>query len=87
MNILNYEAFKVENLAEIIEKQKQLCEDKGLKFEVIESIPVHEDIKLGKPTGTNRTQEKLRKLKELKDNDLISVEDYENKKKQILENL
>lgn len=44
-------------------------------------------IKLGKPTGTNRTQEKLRKLKELKDNDLISVEDYENKKKQILENL
>lgn len=44
-------------------------------------------IKLGKPTGTNRIQEKLRKLKELKDNDLISVEDYENKKKQILENL
>lgn len=44
-------------------------------------------IKLEKPTGTNRTQEKLRKLKELKDNDLISVEDYESKKKQILENL
>lgn len=43
--------------------------------------------KIGKPTSTNRVQEKLRKLKELKDNDLISVEDYENKKKQILENL
>ena len=35
---------------ESLKKQKQLCEDKGLKFEVIESIPVHEDIKLGKPT-------------------------------------
>ena len=35
---------------ESLKRQKQLCEDKGLKFEVIESIPVHEDIKLGKPT-------------------------------------
>ncbi len=29
---------------------KKLTEDAGLHFEVIESIPVHEDIKLGKPT-------------------------------------
>lgn len=35
---------------ESLKRQKQLCEQKGLKFEVVESIPVHEDIKLGKPT-------------------------------------
>ena len=29
---------------------KKLVEESGLHFEVIESIPVHEDIKLGKPT-------------------------------------
>ena len=29
---------------------KKLTEDAGLAFEVIESIPVHEDIKLGKPS-------------------------------------
>lgn len=29
---------------------KKAVEEKGLNFEVIESIPVHEDIKLGKPT-------------------------------------
>ena len=28
---------------------KKQVEENGLKFEVIESIPVHEDIKLGKP--------------------------------------
>lgn len=31
-------------------KLKKLCEDNHLEMEVIESIPVHEDIKLGKPT-------------------------------------
>ena len=29
---------------------KKQTEDNGLQFEVIESVPVHEDIKLGKPT-------------------------------------
>ena len=29
---------------------KKLCNDAGLEMEVIESVPVHEDIKLGKPT-------------------------------------
>lgn len=35
---------------ESIAKLKKQTEDAGLKFEVIESIPVHEDIKLGKPS-------------------------------------
>ena len=29
---------------------KSLTQEAGLKFEVIESVPVHEDIKLGKPS-------------------------------------
>lgn len=33
-----------------VEKLKKLCEAKGLAMEVIESIPVHEDIKLGRDT-------------------------------------
>ena len=35
---------------ESIAKLKEQTESAGLKFEVIESIPVHEDIKLGKPS-------------------------------------
>lgn len=35
---------------ESIEKLKKQTQEAGLHFEVIESIPVHEDIKLGKPT-------------------------------------
>lgn len=35
---------------ESIAKLKKQTEDAGLHFEVIESIPVHEDIKLGKPS-------------------------------------
>lgn len=33
-----------------LERLKSLCNNAGLEMEVIESIPVHEDIKLGKPT-------------------------------------
>ena len=29
---------------------KAMCDKHGLEMEVIESVPVHEDIKLGKPT-------------------------------------
>ena len=35
---------------ESIARLKKLTEDAGLAFEVIESVPVHEDIKLGKET-------------------------------------
>ncbi len=35
---------------EKIARLKDLCEKAGLETEVIESVPVHEDIKLGKPT-------------------------------------
>ena len=33
-----------------IARLKELCNDAGLEMEVIESVPVHEDIKLGKPS-------------------------------------
>lgn len=33
-----------------IARLKELCDGAGLEMEVIESVPVHEDIKLGKPT-------------------------------------
>ncbi len=35
---------------EPILRLKALCEEQGLEMEVIESVPVHEDIKLGRPT-------------------------------------
>lgn len=35
---------------ERIARLKQLCDEAGLDMDVIESVPVHEDIKLGKPT-------------------------------------
>lgn len=40
------EVWSRESIAEL----KAMTESEGLKFEVIESVPVHEDIKLGKPT-------------------------------------
>ena len=33
-----------------IARLKDLCDNAGLEMEVIESVPVHEDVKLGKPT-------------------------------------
>jgi len=33
---------------ESLSKMKKQCEDHGLLFDVVESIPVHEDIKLGR---------------------------------------
>ena len=33
-----------------IARLKRLCDGAGLEMEVIESVPVHEDIKQGKPT-------------------------------------
>ena len=33
-----------------IARLKQLCDEQGLAMEVIESVPVHEDIQLGKHT-------------------------------------
>ncbi|MGP1680134.1 MAG: mannonate dehydratase [Burkholderiales bacterium] len=35
---------------EKLQTLRKRIEDAGLKFEVVESVPVHEDIKLGKPT-------------------------------------
>lgn len=35
---------------EKIARLKKLCDEAGLAMEVIESVPVHEDIKLGKPS-------------------------------------
>lgn len=40
------EVWSVEKIARL----KSLCDKAGLEMEVIESVPVHEDIKLGKPT-------------------------------------
>ncbi len=50
---------------ESILKLKKETEDAGLHFEVIESVPVHEDIKLGKPTRDRyikNYQENIRRL-------------------------
>ncbi len=50
---------------ENIDRLKTLCEEKGLKMEVIESVPVHEDIKLGLPTRDKYIaayQENIRRL-------------------------
>ncbi|MBQ2807183.1 MAG: mannonate dehydratase, partial [Clostridia bacterium] len=35
---------------EDIARLRELCDQNGLEMEVIESVPVHEDIKLGRPT-------------------------------------
>ena len=50
-----------------IRDRKKQTEDNGLQFEVIESVPVHEDIKLGKPTRDRYIEnycENIRRLAE-----------------------
>ena len=52
---------------ESIARLKALTETAGLKFEVIESVPVHEDIKLGKPSRDQYIEnyrENIRRLAE-----------------------
>lgn len=52
---------------ESIQRLKMLTEDAGLHFEVIESVPVHEDIKLGKPSREQYIEnycENIRRLAE-----------------------
>ncbi len=52
---------------ESIARLKKLTEDAGLAFEVIESVPVHEDIKLGKATRDRYIEnycENIRRLSE-----------------------
>ncbi|MDF2595299.1 MAG: mannonate dehydratase [Clostridia bacterium] len=52
---------------ESIAKLKKLTEDAGLAFDVIESVPVHEDIKLGKTTRDHYIEnycENIRRLGE-----------------------
>ena len=52
---------------ESIAALKKQTEDNGLQFEVIESVPVHEDIKLGKPTRDRYIEnycENIRRLAE-----------------------
>lgn len=44
---------------------KNLCESHGLKFEVVESVPVHEDIKLGKPTRDRLIENYVQTLRNL----------------------
>ena len=52
---------------ESIEAIAQAARDNGLVFDVVESIPVHEDIKLGKPTRDRYIEnycENIRRLAE-----------------------
>ena len=52
---------------ESIARLKALTETAGLKYEVIESVPVHEDIKLGKPSRDlyiENYRENIRRLAE-----------------------
>lgn len=44
---------------------KKLCDDAHLEMEVIESVPVHEDIKLGKPTRDKYIANYIQNIKNL----------------------
>ena len=46
---------------------KKACDDNGLLMDVIESVPVHEDIKLGKPTRDKYIQAYAQTIRNLKD--------------------
>lgn len=50
---------------ESIESLKKEINDKGLEFEVVESVPVHEDIKLGLPTRDKMIEHYCTTLKNL----------------------
>lgn len=48
-----------------IKRIKELCDKAGLEMEVIESVPVHEDIKLGKPSRDKLIQNYSETIKNL----------------------
>ena len=48
---------------ESLKRQKALCDKAGLEMEVIESIPVSEDIKLGKPTRDEHIENYIRNIR------------------------
>lgn len=50
---------------EKIKRLKELCNDNGLEMEIIESVPVHEDIKLGKSTRDKYIENYKQTLKNL----------------------
>ena len=53
--------------AESIAKVKSSANAHGLAFEVVESVPVHEDIKLGKPSRDEYIEVYRRNIKKLAD--------------------
>ena len=56
-----------ENIEEKIAELKKKANDKGLEFEVVESVPVHEEIKLGGPDAPRLIEnycENIRRLAE-----------------------
>ena len=52
---------------EKIKRLKALCDGAGLEMEVIESVPVHEDIKLGKPASDGLIRNYAQTLRNLGD--------------------
>lgn len=50
---------------EEILKIKEACEKHGLVFDIVESVPVHEDIKLGKPTRDKYIEVYCRNIRNL----------------------
>lgn len=58
---------------EKILKLKKSIEDLGLKLEVIESVPVHEDIKLGLPTRDHYINNYIETIKNLGESDVNAV--------------